>query len=388
MINSLNWLIKLRWIALSLQMLAIPFAIRYIYLPYENLPFVILTLLGILSFNILCQFNLLKPRALTHLLFDLCSFILLILLCGKIQNPFWDLIYFHIMMAAFVLPKKQDHLYLPILFSLIILIFWSSSNDFTSIMFTFVPQVLLTVGMWVAMRSLGLLFLKQQKTIGSLENKRSLLEKNRQISLLVSGIVHELGTPLNTVRLKVDKLLRDSPEDAISRDLDILDKSVKRLEQTTHHLNLAQSGFDHAKMTRINLSELLETTVLALQKGKSFSFKSNIQSNVFALTNALSIQLFISNSMQNCIDENLKQASISLTQKNGSILLKIEDEGEGFSDYILKNFKAPYNTTKGQGRGLGLYNCALGLEACGGTLNIYNNSGAVLELYLEGIIDD
>jgi two-component system sensor histidine kinase RegB len=237
--------------------------------------------------------------------------------------------------------------------------------------------------MWVATRSLGLLFLRQQKEISHFETKRNLLEKHNQISLLVSGIVHELGTPLNTVRLKVDKLLRDK-NSIDDRDIEILDKSVKRLETTTHQLNLAQSAQDQGVLSLLNLSDLIESTIIILQKEYPLSIENKIESHIMAETNALSIQLLLSNCVQNCVDENIHLLEVSLSKENGSILLKIQDSGPGFSKHVLDNFKAPYNTTKGQGRGLGLYNCVLSLEASGGGLSIYNDNGAVVELYLAG----
>ncbi len=385
MITNLDWLIKLRWFALSLQSVAVPLALKFTYLADEDFVSVVLLVSCVFLFNLLCQFRILKPSAFFHLCFDLFVFCGLIYFCGKIENPFWDFFYFHIMMGAFILPKKQDFFYLPLLFGSMVFISWASITPYTSIIFNFVPQLVIAIGMWISMRSLALIFFFQEKEISLLHSKKALFEKHKQLSLLVSGIVHELGTPLNTVRLKIDKAKSAILE---KRDIEILEQSVDKLERTTHQLNNTQVALDQAHIEKINLSQLVSLTVSILEKDFSVKITSNIASNIYLTTNTLAIQLFLSNCVQNCVDEKINEIYVDLSKTDNSVCLKVFDHGDGFSSYILENFKAPYNTSKGQGRGLGLYNLNLALEALGGQISIYNDQGAVVALHFNKVVDD
>lgn len=387
---KLRWIHRLRWIAIVLQFLLLPFAIRFGYLIKENISFYLLVVIVTFIFNIKkiwSRFSLYKNISF-QTSFDLIIFTLLILLSSKMENPFWPLIYFHAGMTAFLVEPKKDYQVLPFVFGSIGLVHALSIQYYSSIVFILIPQWLILIAIWFFTRKIAFLLINQHKLISDLNEKEYKQSKLKSIGLLSSGILHEIGTPLNTIRLKTNRL-KQKPDKFTPRDSEILDQSLLAIEKVVDLLNQAQFETEQS----ITQTVQINTYIRDLKQNWDKEFP-NLCISLSGQDECCTVQLSKVNFsivmkviLNNALEAGAKKVNIKLVLGD-RLKIIIQDDGPGFNDFILQNFKAPYTSTKGQGRGIGLFNANLSLESMGGSLSIQNNDGALITIELQECNED
>jgi two-component system nitrogen regulation sensor histidine kinase NtrY len=117
-----------------------------------------------------------------------------------------------------------------------------------------------------------------------------------------------------------------------------------------------------AKMENHDLVALLNTAVMFESNGQDsifFEEKITIQSLDFYCDQQQITQVFI-NLIQNSIDALVENSinnpiiRVQLGVENGQIIIRIEDNGPGFSSLRQEKLMEPYYTTREKGTGLGL----------------------------------
>lgn len=384
---KLKWIHTLRWIAILAQLCVLPYALKYGYLNKEKLPIYLLVPAFLTFFNLRSTTKKLLPftnNISFQVIVDILAFTALILMTGRLENPFWPMIYMHAGMGAVLIEPKKDYQYLPFLVGSMALVQALSFNYYSTIAFVLVPQWVILLAIWFLTRNIGLLLLRQQNLIAKLNNIELKNQKLKSVGLLSSGILHEIGTPLNTVRLKVDRL-KNTDQDFSQKDIEVLDKSLGNIEEILSKLNEAQ--FESEK------NILKEICLVTLLKGQSDRWRKNNPEVSFSLklpsetasakVSETNLILVLNSLVTNSIEAKADKLEISLSPLADEIHLEIQDNGAGFSPYVLENFMAPYTSTKGKGRGIGLFNAGLTLESMGGSLKISNRNGALIQLILE-----
>jgi two-component system sensor histidine kinase RegB len=379
------WLQNLRWVAISVQLILIFPAFKFGYLTATNLPFFLATIFILFLFNIILTKSksfIFKDNITVHLIFDLIIFTTLILLTAKIENPFWPFIYFHAALAAILLPLKNDHYYLPFLFGSISVVHASSLEYYSSVAFILLPQWLVLIAMWFLSRHLSLYLARQNKKIQELSQKEFHAQKLKSLVALSSGILHEMATPLNTIRLKTDRLKSKGLNAFSDQDLSALDSSLTDVENIVNYLNQSQYEVETESMVKFNILEALNQIA---DRYPQIQFKINATSNPLFLSVApVRLKLVLDIIIKNAIEAKASQLIFNFAETENSLEVQISDNGPGFDTFILENFGAPYTTTKGRGHGNGLFSSLLSIEAMGGKMQISNTKqGACVSLTLE-----
>jgi len=384
---KIKWIFRLRWIAIFLIVLVIPFAIKYHYLHQEDLFKFIFVIFGLVLINLkfFSKFlNKFYQSISAQTIIDITAFTLLILLSGKMENPFWPLIYLHASMGAFLIEPKKDFHFLPFLFGSIAVVHGLSLQYYSSIIFIIIPQWIILIAIWFLTRNIGLLVLRQQQTISRLNEKELITKKIKTLNLLSSGILHEIGTPLNSIRLKTNRAIQKGKEAITDRDIEIMDTSLNSIENVISELNKLQFDNSVSVLEVFDLNEFLNNFVQAKNKQNN-NLKLEFTTANKALVNIskLSLNLVLNVIYNNSIEADATTLSLKLEEIDQYFKIIIIDNGPGFSSFILENYMAPYTSTKGSGRGIGLFNANLSLESFGGFLSISNENGAKLVITLE-----
>jgi len=229
------------------------------------------------------------------------------------------------------------------------------------------------------------------RTTDLLETTRELGEANRRQADLVSGISHELKTPLTLIRLYGETLLYGGDESSEEDRCGYYQIITRESERLTH---LVDNVLDFSRIDRGvkqysfhegDMASVVEeaTRVYAQHLRRSgFTVVVDIASDLppirFDATSLSEVVLnLLDNSAKYC--DGRKYISVSLRLESFNAVLEIEDQGIGISaserEKIFEQFyRGPNSTDKG-GYGLGLFLVKKIMEAHGGSIEVKSEAG-------------
>ena len=189
-------------------------------------------------------------------------------------------------------------------------------------------------------RQAGLEFDKMRKRIMRHLNQRS---------EMLSGISHDLRTPLTRLKLQLSFIKNDELSKKMSLDIDEMEKMLNEYLQFTSSSYLE-------KNETFDISELIESII----KGYD---NNNISQALTPRVYMNGRKNLIRRSLNNIFDNSIKFANkvnLKLDKKNSDIVITIDDDGIGVPEYEYQNiFKPFYKLDKSRGNskssvGLGL----------------------------------
>ena len=171
------------------------------------------------------------------------------------------------------------------------------------------------------------------------DKMRKRIERHlNQRTEMLSGISHDLRTPLTRMKLQL-AFLKD--QDAVDKLTDDINEMEKMLNE---YLQFTSSSYVE-KDEMFNLSELIEEII------KKYN-NNNISHNLIPRIYINGRKNLINRSLNNLIDNGLKYANkveISLTKKNTNLFIIIDDDGPGIPKKEHENvFKPFYKMDKGR----------------------------------------
>lgn len=246
--------------------------------------------------------------------------------------------------------------------------------------------ILLVVFLLVAVGSfLSLLTLRGLKgsrvRLGKVEKELQRSERLAALGKMAAGVAHELRNPLSSIKgLALLLRAKFSAESSGVETADILVQEVERLNRSIGEL------LDYAKPAKlnkisVNVNSILEKTLLLV----GVDLQSLDISLDFQFTEELSVikadedklkQVFLNlflNSTQAM--ENGGRLTVHTRQKGSSVVVIVEDTGNGIADENLQKVFDPYFTTKNDGTGLGLAMSVKIIEEHGGEIVLTSRVG-------------
>lgn len=179
-------------------------------------------------------------------------------------------------------------------------------------------------------------------------------------------IAHEIKNPLTPIQLSAERLKKRYLK-KLGDDF-VFEKCIDTIIRQVGHIGNLVREFSNfarmpeAKMENHDLVSLLKTSVMFESNGQDrilFEEKITIEFLEFYCDQQQITQVLI-NLLQNSIDalvENSIQNPIIRVQlgvENSQIIIRIEDNGPGFSSLSPEKLMEPYYTTREKGTGLGL----------------------------------
>ena len=222
---------------------------------------------------------------------------------------------------------------------------------------------------------------------GSFEIMRSTLAANfsemwRQIEdrrQLNAAFAHELRTPL-TVLKGYDEMLKDSGDERTKGIADTMEKHIMRMEHYVDSMgNLRRLEDLKPQRERLSMKELASVlydseSMECRAYGKMLFFKNHTQSKEL-MADRNSILQVANNLTANAVRYAESVVTFCMEETEEGLLLKVTDDGKGFSEEGLRQAMNPYFTEeKGNGKhfGIGLYLCRILCGHHGGWLKIEN----------------
>lgn len=383
--SKLLWLIKLRWLALSLFIVfgAVGFLLQGI--PTQNISAYIGLTGLLLVFNLLSQVYASPRRVVKPVTICFQLGVDLIILTGflyysrGIENPFLALFYLNACLGGLLIP---GYLALPFLLLIHGLLAFLQIEYLFSIpgapnspplLISILVSHLLVFGFWLVMRSLGYYFEQQrEKQVLDLV----MIEKQdrlRALGALSAGFSHEFASPLNTAKLRLQRMARTH---AGNDDLNEASLAIEACESIIRQMNAAQVDTRNFIYSIVPLSarvkELVETW-----KNEHPDAQVDVEVNDVGRVEIPSITFaqVLLNLLDNAWEANPQgRIRVVLKADRSDLWIAVEDSGPGFAASVLEKRGEPFVTTKEHGTGLGLYVSDLFVQSLGGEMTIQNHS--------------
>ena len=195
--------------------------------------------------------------------------------------------------------------------------------------------------------------------------RKRIIRHLNQRSEMLSGISHDLRTPLTRIKLQLSFIKDKEISKKLSDDVEEMEKMLNE------YLQFASSRSAETTET-FNLSELLETTIMKYEKKE---ITTDISKEVFLDGRKNLMQRCFSNLIDNAIKYSAN-VYISLRKLNNNILITIDDDGPGIPENERENvFKPFYKIDKSRGDskssvGLGLSIASDTVKSHGGNIKL------------------
>lgn len=396
--EKLYWIVRLRWLVIVFLMVLVPFGIDSVAVVQTTLWGYTAVLGGLLCFNLITQWGWFEKSQEVksgviafQLIVDLAAWTVLLSLTGGVLNPFYIVLFINALLGATLLDGGCSLVFLG-LCHLALFIAQSASYFFETsfrLLHPYSIQHIVLMITWAVSRSLGRYIAFQKEKLSQVKIYAEKADRLRALGAMTAGFSHEFASPLNTIKLRLDRELRASPH---SQNLQEMNMAVLECESVIRQMNSAQMDPRDFQFQIFNLS-------LATQKIlSSWSHENPLAKTDFSMNSRddkvrlpiLNYSQALRNLLDNAFEANPDgRILITIIQKESHFTLSVENEGSSFSEDVLQRFGEPFITTKSTGTGLGLYAVQLFAQSSGGKAFISNSKkGAKVEIRIPSIFDE
>ena len=392
-----NTLTILRYIAIFGQFLAINIVYFYLSLPFPLELSYFIIFIGLLT-NIYLQFgikiNQLKDLyAAIFLVFDLIQLSFLLYLTGGIFNPFSFLLVIPAIVSSTFLSMGTTIIlgFLTSLLLLIISFFYLPlpGEDMNLLHFPDFYKIGIIISILIGLIFLsyfGIRFAGETKKRSEALNKlQEVIAKEYELESLggqAAAAAHSLGTPLATIAVVAKELKKEIGDNKdISKDIDLLISQTKRCSEILKKISKKQIEED-IFLSSIKLEDLLEEIIDSFKEtsSKKIDLILDDDNNKINIERTPEIIYGLRNFIGNAVKFSKSKVKIILKSDPNKIEIKINDDGPGIPDDIIKKIGEPYIKSKSielssnSGLGLGTFLGKTLLEKQGANLSFRRNN--------------
>ena len=209
--------------------------------------------------------------------------------------------------------------------------------------------------------------------------RKRIIRHLNQRSEMLSGISHDLRTPLTRMKLQLTFIKDQALSNKLSEDILEMEKMLNEYLQFTSSSYLE-------KDERFNLSELLFRVI---DKYNNENIKKNLAPKIYFNGRKNLIQRCINNLIDNAI-KYADEVKVELIKKDENLFIKIDDDGPGIPEEEYENvFKPFYKIDKGRADtkssvGLGLSIASDIIRSHGGNIKLERSkmNGLGIKIFL------
>lgn len=332
------------------------------------------------------------------LLFDLAQLVFLIFLTGGLSNPFALLVLAPVTISASALRLRSTVMLGGMAILLITLaVFWQVPLRRTDGSALIIPPVF-AFGFWLSI-VIGILFLglysrrvateirSMSQALMATQMALAREQKLTDLGGVVAAAAHELGTPLATIKLVSSELIDDlKDQPALLEDVRLIAEQADRCRDILR--DMGRAGKDDLHLRHAPLGAVLrEAAEPHMARGKrveiAVSPANGPHPHEPSIRRQPEIIHGLRNLIQNAVDFARSTVWIDLEWTEGTITLRIIDDGDGYPASVISRIGDPFVRHRSaaspatdrpgyEGMGLGLFIAKTLLERSGANLTFAN----------------
>ncbi len=398
-------LIKIRWIAIFGQVLAILFVSFFlkIQIPFfETLSIILLSV----AVNFYSYYeerknkSISNSKAFSYLLFDTLQLGFLLFLTGGIINPFSILILAPVITSASYLPALMTIILSTISILIIILLNFYfiplnlGPKFYLPEIYNFglISALIITV---IFIAIYAYLFASSSRQISNaLSTSRLQIlnqKKMTEVGSLSAAAAHELGTPLNTIFLVLNDLLKEKKlieDQNITKDILLLKSQAERCKEILQRFSKNPLQLKDKFLEKVKISDLIKINFDKFNKNKKLILEIRPTDSEPEIIYRDEIIYALGNIIQNAVFYSVSTTKVKINYQKSYVNICISDDGSGFSKDIIDKLGEPYVSKNKNGMGLGIFIAKNLIENMGGNLNFYNSkdNNAIVEIIFDNSI--
>ena len=352
--------ISLRWIAIIGQLLSIYIVFFFLEFYFNFFLSNLIIILGAISNLYLIFFykktQLSERSALIFLIIDIFQLAGLIYLTGGIVNPFIIFLIIPSVFASSNLGYKTN-LLLVITTSFIIIFLTFYSKDLPAPLnehfhvddyYYYSIPIALIIAL-IFLNYFATLFGSESRLRKEALNKMEevMAKEHEMLSLggQAAAAAHSLGTPLSTIKIITQELLKQLKDNKeVIQDIELLESQVERCNQILKKLSLNPNQEDDFIDEDLTMKEYLKEIIFSFQETSSKNFILNLDqnSNSKKITKSIEIVYGLRNFIGNANKFSKSKIFITLKSNNEFTEIIIEDDGLGYPNDIISKIGEPY----------------------------------------------
>ncbi|MFG1296583.1 ATP-binding protein [Xanthobacter variabilis] len=405
--RNLRLLITLRWVAVAGQVLAIAVVQLWlgIALPVMEMGLVILLLMGLNLISIrrcTCPRQVSDVELCAELLADVAALTIQLYLSGGATNPFISLYLLQVILGAVLLSPRATWVIVGVASACFVALMWFyrplpmpgfHSGELVTDLHTqgmFLCFLLASALVVLFVTRINQNLRRRDARLAELRQRAAEEEHVVRMGLLASGAAHELGTPLSTLAVILNDWrhmpkFRDDAE--LTEELDEMQAALARCKTIVSHILIAAGETRGEDARRCTLSAFVDDMVdrwTDSRRPPALDYRNTLVSQVEIASDSV-IEQALFNVFDNALEASRAKVGIEALLEGDDLVVRVTDDGPGFSEAALARFGTPYQSSKaGPGRGLGLFLAVNVLRKLGGAIHASNQTegGARVELKL------
>ena len=371
--------VSLRWIGIIGQLISVNFVFFFLNFKFNFILSNIVILFGILSnIYLILIYNktqLSDKSAFIFLVIDILQLGFLLFLTGGVTNPFIIFLLIPSVFSSSNLSFRTNSLLVTLTtFIIVFLTFYSydlpepiSDHFHVSPYYFYSIPVSLIIALFFLNYfaiTFGVQSRLRKEALAKMEEVMATEHELLSLGGQAAAAAHSLGTPLSTIKIITQELLKQfEGQKEVKKDIQLLSSQVERCNEILKRLSLNPVEEDNFIDNDLTMREYLNEIVSSFKEisDKKFILNFDQDSNVKKITKSIEIVYGLRNFIGNANKFSKETIYINLKSDSESTEIVIEDDGSGYPKDVLSKIGEPYLKSKDQqekeksGLGLGLF---------------------------------
>ncbi len=371
--------LSLRWIAIFGQLISVNFVYFILNFKFDFITSNFIIFLGALSNLYLIFFykktQLSDTSAFIFLVIDIFQLGILLYLTGGVNNPFVIFLLIPSIFSSSNLSFKTNIFLVSLTtIAIIFLTFYSedlpgpiSDHFHISPYYHYSIPISLIIALFFLNYFAMTFGIQSRLRKEALAKMEEVMAKEHELLSLggqAAAAAHSLGTPLSTIKLIVQEMMKQfKGNKEIEKDMELLSSQVERCNKILKSLSLNPIEEDDFIDKDTSIKDSLSEIILSFKETskKNFIFNFNQDSNPKTITKSEEIIYGLRNFIGNSNKFSKNNVYITLKSDSEFTEIIIEDDGPGYPNDILPKIGEPYLKTLNfygetkSGLGLGIF---------------------------------